>query len=490
MKIGDTIGKKEEAIRRSEIPTDAKAILEFNGHITDKQDRLKDDPKLVNKRIAAFEKWSSYHSIQQISEVNDTLRNTKTCEAEKAPEDGFAPRSEKKTGALGEEMVPSLILLKYFPKNPLGIEGAQQVEDLWQGIVNFVAVLQSAQEQIEANPCTSRLSAEVDKIIELFSFGLEMRMLNINLDKAAKHAAEYNTGTEEVTKALNEIQAHLSDDIIGKINAEIMPKLVEARLGEQVLTFQEDIVRKAGINIKGLKLKGSIDDTEYRAKEQKMAKAFNDMIVKLRGYLDMKSLEEESAHVGHEIRELNEFFKKLNWEWKHKLTPNEFPLFNAVSSPILERVKEAEGHMDALLEELATIKKKSIQTAVNVQITWGLKNKDDATAPSVMAFVKNMKATKEAISKLEQFKDFIDALSEDMVLVWKDLPFVFINDPEFIGDPDKFLAHLEEDVETTKGCDLISKEEYDRKSAALGRIKGRTGALKEFGPEMLAQIHL
>ena len=56
MKIGDTIGKKEEAIRRSEIPTDAKAILEFNGHITDKQDRLKDDPKLVNKMIAAFEK--------------------------------------------------------------------------------------------------------------------------------------------------------------------------------------------------------------------------------------------------------------------------------------------------------------------------------------------------------------------------------------------------------------------------------------------------
>ncbi len=510
--IKETIESMDKTTLQS---NDAKAVLEFKEYI-DKYDKLKKDPELIGQMIAAFEKCSFGSSIliQPIRNINSRLQNSRLLRVEapgeaKAPGNGCTLRSDKKIGSLNEETNPLYTLMNHFKdKDPLSIEGAAQVHVLWQGIVSLAAVLQYDQAKIDENPHTCTINKEMLGITESLAHGRNMRVLNMRLEAAARNAAKFVPNEEvsdavnaetkakldaEVTNALKAIQDNISRVLIGEINNNIIPRLREARLGVRVHVFEKEAMENAGINMERVfEIKESIDDTVHRDKELKMACEFNDNVLKLRKYLKLKASEERSAHVGHVIKDMNDFFENLDWR-NRNLTTNEFPLFNAVSSPILEKVKGAKRRMDTLFVELSATTGKGLEDVENISITGGLKNKndDDKTVIPVRAFVEDMTETIRELSELNEFKKFIDGLSKDMATVDKDLPFEFINNPEFISDP---VAHFEEyrkRLAIDKGSSTIKiKEEYEPKNAALERIMDRIDELKGFEPKMLKQIHL
>ena len=283
------------------------------------------------------------------------------------------------------------------------------------------------------------------------------------------------------------IRNHIQKDIINKIKIDIIPKLVKTKLSEEIFTFQEDAIKNIGIDINSLKLEKGIGneniDEELKKymefhfrKEQEMLMQFKFSIEKIRKYLKNKSNEEISSKekAGNRIQVLNKFFKNLEWRWERGRTNSELPLLNAVGTIILKKVMEAERHYDELIKELAEISRKSHQRAVEMPIIYGLKNEEHHTSRSVRKFLKNMESVKADLSQLEKLNEIISRISGNMRLVYKNLPYEFIKNPEFMSNPGRFLDYIskyENKIKNQKISSIISEPSYNEKMSAISRIR-------------------
>ena len=380
-----------------------------------------------------------------------------------------------------EDIQTISILEKHFDK-PLDLPGAQEILDLWDGIANFTMLVKSLLIEYAEDPSSKAILIKIGDILKSLSYGDQITIFNRALSTAAREKDK-----DEIVRILGDIKNHIQKDLIDKIKIDIIPKLAKAGVGGQVFTLQENSIKKVGIDISLLKWEKSIGNEKgdkgpevnwefHYGKEQEMLREFNSAMKKIRKYLEMKADEESSSkeQVGDRIQILSKFFKNFEWRWKRGRTRSELPLLNAVGALILEKVTEAKGYFDELIKELIIISGKSQQRVIEIPIVSGLKSEEHSTTKPVRKFIKNMGKVKDELTQLNTLNEIISKLSGNMRLVHKNLPYEFIQNQEFLKEPDKFLDHLnkyEDKIKGQKISSTILEQVYNEKVTTISRIR-------------------
>ncbi len=353
---------------------------------------------------------------------------------------------------------------------------------MWDGIANFTMFIKSLLIEYAEDPSSIVILNKLGDILKSLSYGDQITIFNRALGIAAK-----NKDKDEIVRILEDIKNHIQKDLIDKIKIDIIPQLAKTGIGGQVFTLQESSIEKVGIDISLLKWEKSIGDEKgdkgpevnwefHYGKEQEMIREFDSVMKKIRKYLEMKADEEYSSkeQVGDRIQILRNFFKNFEWRWKRGRTRSELPLLNTIGALILKKVTEAKGYFDELIRELIIISGKSQQRAIEIPIVRGLKSEEHPTSKPVRTFIKNMGKVKDELTQLKTFNEIISKLSGDMRLVHKNLPYEFIQNQEFLKEPEKFLEHLNKYEDRIKGqriSSTISEQVYYEKVTTISRIR-------------------
>jgi len=433
------------------------------------------------EEIIAFLKPSKYISVlDMFNHIVDQVKigNTFTLDSKEKFIQYFFPEKEVEEF---KKVVSLSIVVDYFD-NPLEIPEVQKILDMWDGIGNFILLVKNSLMEYANDPSSRAIIHELEQVSESLLYGSQIAIYNRGLSIASKKKDKV-----EVVRILKAIRIYIQKDIIDKLKIDIIPKLLKTKLSEEIFTFQEDAIKKIGIDINSLKLEKGIEieniDEELEkywefhfGKEQEMLRQFEFVMKKIRKYLKKKVDEENSSKEkkGNKIQSLNKFFKNFELSWEHRPTNSELPLFNAVGAIILKKIMEVEKHYDDLIKELAEISRKSRERAVEIPIIYGLKDEEHPTSGSVRKFIKNMESVKEDLSQLKKLNEIISRISGNMRLVHMNLPYEFIKNPEFMNNLGKFLDHIsiyENKIKNQKISLIMSEPSYNEKMSAISRIR-------------------
>jgi len=408
-----------------------------------------DDPEILNKILAIFDSKNAFMHY-------------------------FFPQKEVEEF---EDLEPLNVLSDYYD-DPLVIPGAQTIFDLWDGIINFGMLIKSTLVDYTEDPICTSIVDTIGRILESLSHGDQMVIYSRALLNAAKKKDD-----EEVAVTIKSIIKHVNKDFIDKINNDIMPQLAKLKFGEEIFTFQEESIQKIGIDVSLLKWKKSAAVDEeggvagdfldfHRGKEHEMLIKFNSSMGKIRDYLNDKAAEESYSKeiIEKRFKNLSSFFNDFEWMWARGRTKSELPLLNAIGVPILEKIMEADKYYEELIGTLMSITNKNRHSTIKLPIIMGMKSDEYSISKPIQKFVRRMEKIKIKLTPLKILNEILSKLSGYLRLLNVNLPLEYIQNQEYLENPDKFQERLdleEKDLETYKISLTIYEEEYEEKMKTL-----------------------
>jgi hypothetical protein len=458
-----------------------------------------DDPETLNKILEVIGPFLRYLSEINPNEINLYLKASKYFSViemfkhmVKHVNEGDAPIFNSKNTFMQyffpqkeveefEDLEPLNVLSDYYD-DPLVIPGAQTIFDLWDGIINFGMLIKSTLVDHTEDPICNSIVETIGRILESLSHGDQMVIYSRALLNAAKKKDD-----EEVAVNIKSIIKHVNKDFIDKINNDIMPQLAKLKFGEEIFTFQEESIQKIGIDVSLLKWKKSaaVDENGgeagdfldfHRGKEHEMLKQFNSSMEKIRNYLNDKAAEESYSKEIEEKRfkNLSTFFNDFEWMWERGRTKSELPLLNAIGVPILEKVMEADKYYEELIGTLMSITNKNRHSTIKLPIIVGMKSNETTISKPIQTFVRRMEEIQEKLKPLKILNEVFSKLSGYLRLLHVNLPLEFIQNQEYLENPDKFQERLdqeEKDIEAYKISLTIYEEEYEEKIDTLRKAR-------------------
>lgn len=465
-----------------------------------------DDQEVLKKLVANIAPFLKYLSGISPAEITLSLKTSKFFSVVdlfkhlmKQVKDGDAPSIDS-TGAFMqfffpgkeieefEDLEPLNVLAEYY-EDPLAIPGAQTVFDLWDGIINFGMLIKSTLVDYTDDPICTSIVDTIGRILESLSHGDQMVIYSRALMNAARKKDD-----EEVESFLKSIIKHVKKDFIDKINNDIMPQLAKAKLGESIFTFQEESIQKIGIDVSLLKWKKSTGTGEeggiagdfldfHRGKEHEMLMMFNSSMEKLRNYCNDKAAEESYSKeiAERRFKYISTFFNDFEWRWARGRTRSELPLLNAIGVPIIEKIVKADEYYEELITSLMKITNKNRDSAIKLPIIMGLKSNDYSISRPIQKFVKKMESIQKNLAPLKILNEILSRLSGYLRLLHVNLPFEYIQNTEFLEDPNKFQERLdqqEKEIKVNKISLTIYEQEYEEKMQTLKKTRE---LLEEYG---------
>jgi len=454
-----------------------------------------DDPEILNKILEFIGPFLRYLSEIGPNEINLSLKASKYFSViemfkhmVKHAKEGDAPIFDSKNAFMHyffpqkeveefEDLEPLNVLSDYYD-DPLVIPGAQTIFDLWDGIINFGMLIKSTLVDYTEDPICTSIVDTIGRILESLSHGDQMVIYSRALLNAAKKKDD-----EEVAVTIKSIIKHVNKDFIDKINNDIMPQLAKLKFGEEIFTFQEESIQKIGIDVSLLKWKKSAAVDEeggvagdfldfHRGKEHEMLIKFNSSMGKIRDYLNDKAAEESYSKeiIEKRFKNLSSFFNDFEWMWARGRTKSELPLLNAIGVPILEKIMEADKYYEELIGTLMSITNKNRHSTIKLPIIMGMKSDEYSISKPIQKFVRRMEKIKIKLTPLKILNEILSKLSGYLRLLNVNLPLEYIQNQEYLENPDKFQERLdleEKDLETYKISLTIYEEEYEEKMKTL-----------------------
>lgn len=458
-----------------------------------------DDPEILNKILEISTPFLRYLSEIGPNEINISLKSSKYFSViemfkhvVKQAKEGDAHIFDSKNDFMQyffpekeveefEDLEPLNVLSDYYD-DPLMIPGAQTIFDLWDGIINFGMLIKSTLVDKTEDPICRSIVDTIGRILESLSHGDQMVIYSRALMNAARKKDE-----EEVASLLKSIIRHVNKDFIDKINNDIMPQLAKAKFGEDIFTFQEESIQKIGIDVSLLKWKKSAGADEgnglagdfldfHRGKEHEMLMVFNTSMEKLRNYLNDKAAEESYSKeiTEKKFEHLAKFFNEFEWRWTRGRTKSELPLLNAIGVLIIEKVLEADKYFEELIATLMNITNKNRHSSIKLPITMGMKSNEYSISKPIQKFVRRMEKIKKKLTPLKILNEMLSKLSGYLRLLNVNLPLEYIQNQEYLENPDKFQEHLDQEEKALKANKIsltIYEQEYEEKMNALKEVR-------------------